>query len=74
MNYLEIKNHIRIDNKDLLKFLEKDEILWLEKHFKFINGILMGTIDLDKLQAPLNNLNKYRDFISAVRKKKRTIN
>ena len=29
MNYLEIKNHIRIDNKDLLKFLEKDEILWL---------------------------------------------
>ncbi len=23
MEYLEIKNHIRIDNKDLLKFLEK---------------------------------------------------
>jgi len=70
MNYLEIKNHIRIDNKDLLKFLEKDEILWLEKHFKFINGLLMGTIDLDQLKAPLNNLNKYKDFILAVRREK----
>lgn len=70
MNYLEIKKHIRIDNKDLLKFLDKDEILWLEKHFKFINGLLMGTIDLDQLKAPLNNLNIYKDFILAVRKEK----
>ena len=42
MNYLEIKNHIRIDNKDLLKFLEKDEILWLEKHFKFYKRLING--------------------------------
>ena len=70
MDYLEIKNHIRIDNKDLLKFLEKDEILWLEKHFKFINGLLMGKINVDELKTSSNNSNKYRDFISAVRKEK----
>ena len=70
MEYLEIKNHIRIDNKDLLKFLEKDEILWLEKHFKFINGLLMGKINVDELKTSSNNSNKYRDFISAVRKEK----
>ena len=70
MNYLEIKNHIRIDNKDLLKFLKKNEILWLEKHFKFINGLLMGKINVDELKTSSNNSNKYRDFISAVRKEK----
>ena len=70
MDYLEIKNHIRIDNKDLLKFLKKDEILWLEKHFKFINGLLMGKINVDELKTSSNNSNKYRDFISAVRKEK----
>ena len=70
MDYLEIKNHIRIDNKDLLKFLKKNEILWLEKHFKFINGLLMGKINVDELKTSSNNSNKYRDFISAVRKEK----
>ena len=70
MDYLEIKNHIRIDNKDLLKFLKKDEILWLEKHFKFINGLLMGKINVDELKTSSNNSNKYRDFISSVRKEK----
>ena len=30
----------------------------------------MGTIDLDQLKAPLNNLNKYKDFILAVRREK----
>lgn len=52
MDYLEIKNHIRIDNKDLLKFLKKDEISWLEKNYKFIYGLLMGNIEIDKLKAP----------------------
>ena len=70
MDYLEIKNHIRVDNKDLLKFLKKDEILWLEKHFKFINGLLMGNIEFEKLNIPTHNLKEYRDFISAVRKEK----
>ena len=36
MNYLEIKKHIRTDNEDLLKFMKTEEILWLQKHFKFI--------------------------------------
>ena len=30
----------------------------------------MGTIDLDQLKVPLNSLNKYKDFILAVRKEK----
>ena len=70
MNYLEIKNHIRIDNKDLLKFLKKDEISWLEKNYKFIYGLLMGNIEIDKLKAPPSYIKKYKDFVSVVRKEK----
>ncbi len=70
MDYLEIKNHIRIDNKDLLKFLKKDEISWLEKNYKFIYGLLMGSIEIDKLKAPPSYIKKYKDFISVVRKEK----
>ena len=70
MDYFEIKNHIRIDNDDLLKFLKEDEILWLEKHFKFIHGLLMGHIELEKLDTLPQNLKKYKDFISAIRKEK----
>jgi uncharacterized protein YifE (UPF0438 family) len=70
MNYLEIKNHIKEDNKDLLKFLKKEEILWLQKHFKFINGLLMGRIKIDELNELPQNLKRYTDFISAVRKEK----
>ena len=70
MNYLEIKNHIRVDNKDLLKFLKKDEISWLEKNFKFINGLLMGRIKIEELNLLPQNIKKYRDFILAVRKEK----
>ena len=70
MDYLEIKKHIKIDNKDLLKFMKESEILWLNKHFKFINRLLMGDIKIDNLNLPLQNLKKYKDFISAVRKEK----
>lgn len=70
MDYLEIKNHIRIDNKDLLKFLKKDEISWLEKNYKFIYGLLMGNIEIDKLKAPPSYIKKYKDFVSVVRKEK----
>ena len=70
MNYLEIKNHIKEDNKNLLKFLKKEEILWLQKHFKFINGLLMGRIKIDELNELPQNLKRYTDFISAVRKEK----
>ena len=70
MKYLEIKNHIRVDNNDLLKFLKKEEILWLQKHFKFINGLLLGRIKIEELNELPQNLKRYRDFISAVRKEK----
>ena len=70
MDYLEIKKHIKIDNKDLLKFMKESEILWLNKHFKFINRLLMGDIKIDNLNLPLQNLKKYKDFISVVRKEK----
>ena len=70
MDYLEIKKHIKIDNKNLLKFMKESEILWLDKHFKFINRLLMGDIKVDQLNLPLDNLKKYKDFISVVRKEK----
>jgi hypothetical protein len=70
MNYLEIKKHIRIDNEDLLKFMEKDEISWLQKHFKFINGLLMEEIKIEELNMLPHNIKRYRNFISAVRKEK----
>ena len=70
MKYLEIKNHIRVDNNDLLKFLKKEEILWLQKHFKFINGLLLGRIKIEEFNELPQNLKRYRDFISAVRKEK----
>ena len=58
MKYLEIKNHIRVDNNDLLKFLKKEEILWLQKHFKFINGLLLGRIKIKELNELPQNLKK----------------
>lgn len=70
MNYLEIKKHIRTDNEDLLKFMKTEEILWLQKHFKFINGLLMGEIKIEELNMLPHNLKRYRNFISAVRKEK----
>lgn len=70
MNYLEIKKHIRTDNEDLLKFMEKDEISWLQKHFKFINGLLMEEIKIEELNMLPHNIKRYRNFISAVRKEK----
>ena len=48
-----IKKHIKIDNKNLLKFMKESEILWLDKHFKFINRLLMGDIKVDQLNLPL---------------------
>ena len=38
MNYQIIKNHIKEDNKNLLKFINEKEIKWLNKHFAFINA------------------------------------
>lgn len=70
MNYLEIKKHIRTDNEDLLKFMKTEEILWIQKHFKFINGLLMGEIKIEELNMLPHNLKRYRNFISAVRKEK----
>jgi len=70
MDYLEIKKHIQINNKYLLKFMQKSEILWLEKNFKFINGLLMGNIEIEKLKLSPSNIKKYKDFISVVRKEK----
>ena len=71
MDYLEIKKHIRTDNQSLLKFMQEKEIQWLEKHFKFINGLLMGRIKVDELNVLPHNLKIYKDFISTVRDKKK---
>ena len=70
MDYLEIKKHIRTDNQSLLKFMQEKEIQWLEKHFKFINGLLMGRIKVDELNVLPHNLKIYKDFISTIRDKK----
>ena len=70
MDYLEIKNHIRADNQNLLKFIKKEEILWLEKHFKFINGLLMGRIKVEELDVLPIKQKKYKDFIATIRKEK----
>ncbi len=60
--YKRIKKFIREDNQDLLKFINKVEIDWLNKHFKFINGLLMGHIKREE--------KKYIQFIDTVQNKK----
>ena len=45
MDYKQLKNHVRIDNIELLKYINKKEIEWLKKHFAFINSLLMGKTD-----------------------------
>jgi hypothetical protein len=62
MDYKQLKNLIRTDNENLLKFINKDEIEWLNKHFKFINNLLMGkTKPTEK---------KYDNFVDIIRNKK----
>ena len=62
MDYKQIKNHISSDNENLLKFINKDEIEWLNKHFKFINNLLMSeTKPTEK---------KYENFVDVIRNKK----
>ena len=58
----QIKNLIRTDNVNLLKFMNKDEIEWLNKHFKFINGLLMGDVKREE--------KKYIQFVDTIRNKK----
>ena len=70
MKYSDIKKHIHIKNKNLLKFLNKQEIVWLEKHFKFINGLLMDRIKIEKLNTPSSNFKRYKDFVAVIRKEK----
>ena len=60
--YKEIKSLISKDNQDLLKFINKDEIDWLYKHFKFINGLLMGRIKKEE--------KKYNQFVDTIQNKK----
>ena len=62
MSYKVIKNHIREDNKNLLKFINKKEIEWLNKHFAFIYALLMGSIKRTE--------KKYQNFIDVVQNKK----
>ena len=66
MDYKTIKNHIRIDNSDLLKYINKKEIEWLNKHFTFINSLLMGKTQ--RTEA------KYKNFINAIQKTKKFTN
>ena len=70
MKYSDIRNHIHIKNKNLLKFLNKQEIAWLEKHFKFINGLLMDRIKIEELNTPSSNFKRYKDFVAVIRKEK----
>ena len=60
--YKRIKSFISEDNQDLLKFINKDEIDWLHKHFKFINGLLMGRIKREE--------KKYIQFVDTIQNKK----
>ena len=60
--YKQIKNLIRTDNVNLLKFMNKDEMEWLNKHFKFINGLLMGNIKREE--------KKYIQFVDTIKNKK----
>ena len=60
--YKQIKSLIRTDNVNLLKFMNKDEIEWLNKHFKFINGLLMGDVKREE--------KKYIQFVDTIRNKK----
>ena len=60
--YKQIKSLIRTDNLNLLKFMNKDEIEWLNKHFKFINGLLMGDVKREE--------KKYIQFVDTIRNKK----
>tara|TARA_B100001029_G_C15000775_1_gene417934 strand:- start:685 stop:1089 length:405 start_codon:yes stop_codon:yes gene_type:complete len=63
MNYQIIKNHIKEDNKNLLKFINEKEIKWLNKHFAFINALLMGRIKRKE--------KKYQEFINAIQNTKK---
>ena len=60
--YKEIKKLIHEDNQDLLKFINKNEIEWLKKHFKFINSLLMGNIKREE--------KKYIQFVDNIQNKK----
>ena len=62
MDYKTIKKHISSENQNLLKFINKDEIKWLDKHFAFINGLLMGKI------KPTEK--KYESFVDVIKNKK----
>ena len=56
MDYKQLKNHVRIENIELLKYINKKEIEWLKKHFAFINSLLMGKTDRSET--------KYKNFIN----------
>ena len=62
MDYKQLKNHVRIDNIELLKYINKKEIEWLNKHFAFINALLMGRIKRTE--------KKYQNFIDVIQNKK----
>ena len=62
MDYKTIKKHISSENQNLLKFINKDEIKWLDKHFAFINGLLMGRLKPSE--------KKYENFIDVIKNKK----
>ena len=62
MDYKKVKKSISSDNQDLLKFMNNDEIKWLNKHFLFIISLLMGRIKPSE--------KKYENFIDVIKNKK----
>ena len=66
MDYKQLKNHVRIDNIELLKYIKKKEIEWLNKHFAFINSLLMGKTNPSEA--------KYKNFINAIQNTKKPKN
>ena len=66
MKFEDLKKLLHVENKDLLKYLTKKEIVWLDKHFKFINGLLMGRIKTSE--------KKYLNFIDVIQNKKKPTN
>ena len=62
MDYKALKKSLSSDNKILLKYINKEEIKWLNKHLLFIISLLMGRIKPSE--------KKYENFIDVIKNKK----
>ena len=59
MDYKALKKSLSSDNKILLKYINKEEIKWLNKHLLFIISLLMGRIKPSE--------KKYENFVDVIK-------